>query len=212
MNDYQDKYGLYHHVKHPDPMASENAPLFTAMVLLLKFLKTTEWHKVNSQARRALLALGYEGKFSNVAVDHLKKNNIEITEELSYDNFLGVMVLHLLADWKFNFFWDWRVMLNPAKACTVLYLRYPWLLPCGLIWFIATSYSMTRELDTRKGKVNVPAASNKQLTWLICQAWDKQLSFKWFTWILSKNKLFRDWSTAFKFYYSDPDHPIRKML
>ena len=211
---WTDAYGLYHHVKHPDPMASENSPLFTAMVLTAQYRcghMGAIWDAVVS-SRNAIKALGNNGRFSNVPVDHLKSKGLEITDNLSYDNYLAVMALHKLAGWKFDFYFDKRAMLNPVKACTLLYLKYPWLLPCGLVWFLATSYSMTREFDTRKGKVNVPAASNKQLTWLICQAWNKQLSFKWFTWILSKNKLFRNWSTAFKFYYADPEHPIRRML
>lgn len=206
---FQDVDGLYHHIKNPNSMSSENSPLFTALVLTMKKELGLD---VKKEAEYALYCFYIgAGKFANYSSFALMDKKLPFPKNISHDNYLGIMCLHKLAGKKFDLYFDKRAMMNPVRFCTFLFLQCQWLLPCFLVWFLATSYSMLRKWKHRDHGV-FPAADNKQLTWVVCKVFKLNKCYKWFSWLLSKNSLFEKWTNVFSFYYRcghspTPDHP-----
>lgn len=215
---WKDHYGLIHHVQNPNPMSSENCPLFTALYLTLKKELGVD---VREEAASALCALHNNGVFINYAVDHLKTHKKQLPENISHDNLLGIVSLQRLAKHPYDFYWDTRAMKHPVKLSLFLWLwatdpedkwrliTTPLLLPMFFLWLLATTYSMTRTVKVRPNGT-WPATDNKNLTYLATVACNMPLVYKWCSLILKFNSRIPSFYDSLIMYFAEGHTPVSK--
>ena len=205
---FQDKYGLYHHIPNPAPDSSSNAPVFTAAVLALKSLCNTK-DKINARvaAENALKRFKSKGYYVNYASDFKEK-----LVPLSHDNWKGIVALSYLCGEKMHTKFQFRSHARPDNFCLWVYVFFDQrklgflTLPFLWVWMLASFFSMTRKFKTRNG-VSTVRASNKQMVFFLCVAMRLKLTLEIATWLIERNSAFGSWHRVFERYYMEGHSP-----
>lgn len=202
--DWFNKYATLHHVR-PEDGDSTNGLLFTAIYHVL--------YKLNYGTVDRIAIIRCLDAHKDMSGNFRNKPNTPDTH-MSRDNWLGVQILSKLAglDYHKKFFvrgffgrmQPWDVVFNlHVSGGLGRVLAFPFM------WLVYLQFADTCQDTFRKG---ILTTSGKQLAFGKIYGFDMRLGQKLCNRLIMGNDEFNGWKKVFEVYYSDPEHPIRRLI